>query len=55
MAELRSAYDEAYQRSLRDPAGFWAEAAEISTGTGAGTGSSTTRARPSPGGSRAAC
>jgi propionyl-CoA synthetase len=28
MAELRSAYDEAYQRSLRDPAGFWAQAAD---------------------------
>jgi propionyl-CoA synthetase len=28
MAEPRSAYDETYQRSLRDPAGFWAQAAD---------------------------
>ncbi len=28
MAEPRSAYDGTYQRSLREPAGFWAQAAE---------------------------
>jgi propionyl-CoA synthetase len=28
MAEMRSAYDQAYQRSLQDPVGFWAQAAD---------------------------
>ena len=52
---MSSVYDEHYARSLDEPEGFWAEAAEDITGTGAGTGSSTTRARRSTAGSPAAC
>ena len=42
---MRGSYQEIYARSLQDPEGFWAEAAEALTGTGAGTACSTT-ARP---------